>query len=89
MFFPFGKYKEVLHVLVIMSTSSWALWCWTCPLLFVTVPVGSCMEASLVAHVFLILGAVFVESSRKVQSAICWVSLFRVSVLFQSARRGG
>ena len=59
------------------------------PLLFITVPVGICLEASIVAHLYLILGAVFVASSREFQSTRWWVSLFRVAILFRQARIGG
>ena len=38
------------------------------PLLFITVPVGSCLEESLVTHSCLVLGAIFVESSRDFHS---------------------
>ena len=54
-----------------------------------TVPVGSCMEASLAAHIYLVLGAVFVASSRGFQSIRCCVSLFKVGILFQHSSREG
>ena len=59
------------------------------PLLYITFPFGSRMDASLVAHLCLVLGEFFVTSSREFQSTRWWVSLFRVAILFRQARIGG
>ena len=58
------------------------------PLFSMTVPVGSCLEASLAAHLYLFLGAVYLSSWREFQSARWWVYLLIVAILFHSVRRG-
>ena len=59
---PFGTLKDVFRVLIPMYAYSWAFMDGPCSPFSMTVPVGSCLGASPSPHIYLVLGAIFVEN---------------------------
>ena len=58
------------------------------PLLYITVPIGSCFDVSPTSHMCLELGRLFVEALRYSQSISLQYCSYRVSIVFRWYRRG-